>query len=42
MSPLAGIDPVALSEMMSSSQKGFLECLMFFQVVLFKEWQFLL
>ena len=40
--PLAGIDPLALKEIMASSQKVYLECLICFRVEQLQEWQFLL
>ena len=40
--PLAGIDPSALKEIMASSQKDCLECLICFQAELSQEWLFLL
>ena len=40
--PLAGIDPLALKDIMSSSQKGLLGMFNKFQAVLLLEWQFLL
>ena len=39
--PIAGIDTNSLAEIMSSSQKGLLECLMSFLVVPYRGWQFL-
>ena len=39
--PLAGIDPLALKEIMASSQKAYLECLTCFLVEQLQEWQFL-
>ena len=39
--PLAGIDPLALKDIMASSQKVYLGCWLCFQEVLLLEWQYL-
>ena len=39
--PLSGIDPVALKEIMASSQKDYSVCSTCSLVVLLQEWQFL-